>query len=272
MIDFTKRTVENPGQLWSLTRGHSPVVGTAIHDGHAVRDELLPLMALSEDERLYEEDPFTADMISGLTNRIAFHRSRFEIDLNRAREKAIYLTPEQSWGLQVWKDQPGEDALKRSLSAHDQYYAMLDDFLTGIEASFGKFVVLDIHTYNHRRNGPDAPPTPASNAPDINIGTFSMDRAKWGDIVDRVIDHLRQAKIGGRHLDVRENVAFQGRGEQTRFIHEKFPRTGCAIAIEFKKIFMDEWTGAPDPSMLHDISVALRSLEGVLEQMLEGRP
>ena len=27
-------------------------------------------------------------------------------------------------------------------------------------------------------------------------------------------------------------------------------RRGCAIALEFKKFFMDEWTGEPDPAEL----------------------
>ena len=51
-------------------------------------------------------------------------------------------------------------------------------------------------------------------------------------------------------LDVRENVAFQGKGEQTRFVHERYPGQGCAIALEFKKFFMDEWSGEPDAAEL----------------------
>ena len=49
---------------------------------------------------------------------------------------------------------------------------------------------------------------------------------------------------------MRENIAFQGKGEQTRFIHERYPGRGCAIALEFKKFFMDEWTGEPDEAEL----------------------
>jgi hypothetical protein len=45
-------------------------------------------------------------------------------------------------------------------------------------------------------------------------------------------------------------VAFEGKGEQTRFVHERYPGTGCAIALEFKKFYMDEWTGKPDPAEL----------------------
>ena len=33
-------------------------------------------------------------------------------------------------------------------------------------------------------------------------------------------------------------------------MHERYPRQGCAIAIEFKKFFMDEWTGVPDTAAL----------------------
>lgn len=43
-------------------------------------------MALSDVQRLREEDPFTAQMIAGLVNRIVAHHSHFEVDLNRAKK------------------------------------------------------------------------------------------------------------------------------------------------------------------------------------------
>ena len=84
-------------------------------------------------------------------------------------------------------------------------------------------------------------------------GAISM---QHGDVFPHgcfVVGHvqaMRDFDFNGRHLDVRENVAFQGKGEQTRFIHERYPGRGCAIALEFKKFFMDEWTGEPDPREL----------------------
>ena len=51
---------------------------------------------------------------------------------------------------------------------------------------------------------------------------------------------------GGRRsspLDVRENVRFRGAGTWPRGCTSATRRTGCCLAIEFKKIFMDEWTG-----------------------------
>lgn len=74
---------------FTIHRGASPVLGTAIHTGHEVNHDPEDHMALAEDDRLREEDPFTEFTIRDLPNRIAFHRSRFAVDLNRARDKAI---------------------------------------------------------------------------------------------------------------------------------------------------------------------------------------
>ncbi|AEG56354.1 N-formylglutamate amidohydrolase [Sinorhizobium meliloti] len=241
---------------WTQHRGDTPVVATAIHDGHATRAAVRRMFAISEEERLREEDPFTEFLIRDFANRIIVHRSRFEVDVNRPRGGAVYLRPEQAWGLQVWAEEPPQAVVDASLSVHDEYYEMLASFLAGIERCHGCFVVLDVHSYNHRRAGPEAEPTLSTDAPDINIGTISMERRKWAHVVDSFLAALRSFDFPGGPLDVRENIAFQGRGEQTRFIHEHFPDTGCAIAVEFKKVFMEEWTGEPRPEVL----VALRRL------------
>ena len=253
---------------WTVHRGVSPVLATAIHNGHAVAADAADRMALGADDRLREEDPFTEFTIRDVPNRITVHRSRFEVDINRARREAVYLTPTQCWGLRLWTDPPVPWMVDRALLMHDQYYLMLRTLLEGLQAQFGRFVVLDIHSYNHRRDGAAEPPTDPARMPDVNIGTFSMDRARWAHVVEPFMDHLSRVEVGGRRLDVRENVAFQGRGEQTRFIHEAFPLSGCAIAVEFKKTFMDEWTGRPDPEALAGLRAAIRSSLPVLEKAL----
>lgn len=253
---------------WTVQRGTSPVLATAIHNGHAVAPDVADRMALGAGDRLREEDPFTEFTIRDVPSRIAVHRSRFEIDLNRARGEAVYLTPSQCWGLRLWTDPPAPWMIDRALQMHDQYYAMLRTMLEGLQAQYGRFVVLDVHSYNHRRDGAGAPPTDPVRMPDVNIGTFSMDRARWAHVVEPFMDHLRRLDLGGRKLDVRENVAFQGRGEQTRFIHQAFPLSGCAIAVEFKKTFMDEWTGRPDPEALAGLRMAIRSSLPALEAAL----
>jgi hypothetical protein len=68
----------------------------------------------------------------------------------------------------------------------------------------------------------------------------------------------------GRQLDVRENIKFRG-GQFGRWTHENFSDSGCAISIEFKKFFMDEWTGIPDVAQLAAIRQSLQStIPGVL--------
>lgn len=258
--------------LWSVVRCRSPLVGTAIHDGHLLRRELVDLMTLTPEERLREEDPFTAMTIADLANRVVVHRSRFEMDLNRPRNGAVYLRPEQAWGLDVWGTAPTPDMVESVLLQHDSYYAMLLEFLRSIEREHGRFVLLDIHSYNHRRDGAHAAPIVQEAAPDINIGTSSMDRAYWAPVVDAFVACLREQPFPGRRLDVRENIAFAGKGEQTRFVHAHFPSTGCAIAVEFKKIFMDEWTGMPDFEAIAALRDAIRASLPVLEAALSAMP
>ena len=125
-----------------------------------------------------------------------------------------------------------------------------------------------MHSYNHRRGGPDAAPEPQERAPDINIGTFSMPRDEWAWLLDPLIEAMRGFDFNGRSLDVRENVAFQGRGEQTRFVHQRYPGQACAIAFEFKKFFMDEWTGTPDPAELDAMRRFVAFVAGKAEEML----
>lgn len=231
---------------WTVQHGPGCVIATAIHDGHDLRPEVADAVALDDATRLREEDPFTGEAVRDVPVHIVAHRSRFEFDLNRGSDGAVYRTPEQCWGLQLWKDgQPGEGLVQRSLGIHSEYYRTLTNLLDGMAARHQRFVLLDVHSYNHRRDGPGGEPTRQEQAPDINIGTFSMPRDEWAFLLDPLIEQMRAFDFNGRRLDVRENVAFQGKGEQTRFVHERYPGRGCAIAFEFKKFFMDEWTGEP---------------------------
>ena len=240
----------NGGRWWTVQRGDGPVLATAIHDGHDLRAEAAALINLSDADRLREEDPFTGQATLDVPTHVIAHRSRFEFDLNRGRDEAVYLTTEQSWGLEVWKEQPDEATVNRSLALHAAYYAMLGQLLDSIAADHPRFVLIDVHSYNHRRGGPAAEATPQDEAPDINIGTFSMPREQWSWLLDPLMEAMAGFEFNGRRLDVRENVAFQGKGEQTRFVHARYPGQGCAIALEFKKFFMDEWSGIPDPDEL----------------------
>lgn len=233
-----------------------------------MRDEIAELMGLNEADRLREEDPFTGSWTDVAETRVIALRSRFEMDLNRPPEKAIYLEPADAWGLRVWRERPSPDIVARSLAQHKAFYAEVRQVLTELEQRFGHFVVFDLHTYNHRRSGSDGPPDDPAQNPEINVGTGTMDRNRWAPIVDRFIADLRSFDFLGRRLDVRENVKFYG-GQFPRWIHQTFPQTGCTLAVEFKKFFMDEWTGQPDLAQLEAIRQALQAtVPGVLEELV----
>ncbi len=259
-------TTKDP--CFTEVRGDGPIVAVAQHGGHALRDEVERLMVLSDADRLREEDPFTDQWTSMAPTRLVFHRSRFEVDLNRPRHLAVYRTPAQSWGLDVWHEPPPpDDVVERSLREYDEFYAALRRILEEKKREHGRFVVLDIHSYNHRRNGPDAPPEDPEKNPQFNIGTGTMVRARWKGLVDRFITDLRAADLPGGAPDVRENVKFYGLN-LPMYVHYAFPESGCALAVEVKKFFMDEWTGTPDQPVIDAVGEALRStVPGLLEEL-----
>jgi N-formylglutamate amidohydrolase len=230
--------------LCSFTDFPNQVIATAIHAGHELRPEVLAHTALDDETRRREEDPYT-DLLTAIgAATVVAHRSRFEVDLNRAREQAVYRVPDDAWGLELWVEPLSDREVEQSLALYDDFYAELGRRLDEVAAR-GPFILLDLHSYNHRRDGADAPPQAVAENPEINVGTGSLDRDRWGAVVDAFHDALS-------HRDVRDNVRFRG-GELSRWVNARYPDRGCALAIEFKKTFMDEWTGTLDEARLESL-------------------
>ena len=230
---------------WRAIEGSLPLLAVALHDGHAVREELAGLYALSPEERLREEDPHTAGWIPpGATGVVAL-RSRFEVDLNRPPERAVYLSPEYAWGLDVWREQPPGDVVERSLLIHEEFHLFLGDLLAGMVRRWGRILVLDLHSYNHRRGGPDAEPAPQEANPDVDLAVLESERERWAPAVDAFSSRMREVRIAGKALDVRENVKFP-LGHFGEWVHARRPGAVLVLSLDVKKIFMDEWSGTLD--------------------------
>src|SRR5690606_14970951 len=123
----------------------SPIITAAIHDGHAIAMPLLAYAHLQEHERFREEDPYTAYLANVAANRIVVETSRFQVDLNRRREEAVYRSPDAAWGLTVWQPALPESMVSQLLAGYDRFYRGVAQLIEQTIALFGKFVVLDIH-------------------------------------------------------------------------------------------------------------------------------
>ncbi len=250
-----------------FSAGTGPIAACALHNGHHIPKEILPLMCIGEEDRLREEDPFTGNWTRCAPTRIVVNRSRFSVDVNRSRNRAVYLCPKDAWGLNIWKKPPSDDVIEAALSEYDAFYLTLQKLLDGILRTHPRFILLDLHSYNYRRNGPAGPPADRNHNPDVNFGTRAMDRTCWENVVDRAMSELRRLSFNGRHLDVRENVRFPG-GHICRWVQARYGSRGCVLAIEFRKFFMDEWTGAVIPEKYRLILPALKKMAESIEDAL----
>ena len=263
----TQHHDETDGRWWTVQQGPGPIVATAIHDESELRPSIREAMKLADLDRLREEDPFTDRLAAVVPDHVVTSRSRFEADLNRPRREAVYRKPDDCWGLEVWRDGELSDELfEGSLATYDAFYDALAPRLDAL-AERGPFVLLDVHSYNHRRDGADEPPAPASENPEVNVGTGSLDTDLFGPLVERFMGDLRDASLGCGPLDARENVVFEGRG-LAWWVHDRYPRIGCVLALEFKKTFMDEWSGELDEERLRNAQECLAAaLPGLHEEL-----
>ena len=88
----------------------------------------------------------------------------------------------------------------------------------------------------------------------------------FGPLVDRFLGDLGGASTGAGPVDARENVRFRG-AHLASWVHDRYPRVGCVLALEFKKTFMDEWTGESH----HESLAAMRAMITQTLPLLEDR-
>lgn len=250
---------------WTIETGEGPVLATAIHNGHEVRAEVAAWLQVPEEIRWREEDPLTGVWTGIGDSRVRVYRSRFEVDLNRPREEAV---PYEAWGHQTWKQGVPEAVLEQSRSCHDEFYREIGELVSDLLERHPRLLVLDLHSYNHRRSGPEAPAADAACNPEVNIGTGTLtDPEHFERVVQRFQEVLRQHHFQGHRLDVRENVRFRG-GYFPRWLHQTYPGAVCTLSIELKKTFMDEWTAQADIPSLETLRRALGDATAAARQAL----
>ncbi len=231
----------------------TPALAVAIHAGHNVREELLPLMKIPEKERLFEEDPATDRMIRGSANVIWGLDSRAEYDLNRPADRAVPLTAEQFWGVQVYREAPTQDMVHRSLEKYEAFYRFAGSCIRILLDRFDFCVVYDIHSYNISRQVGKG----IKNPPLFNLGTALLDRRRWGGRIDAWLHELGRIEIPGIATTVEKNRVFTGAGELCRRLTGWDPRI-LVLPTEIAKVYMDEHTGTLHEPAIEAIGRGLR--------------
>jgi len=229
---------------------YSPFVCTAIHDGHTLRHDIIDNCALSEAERLYEEDPFTAEMVAKLPLVIKGLDSRYEYDLNRPPETCVY---DEAWGKPVWKTPLSEAQKNTSLQKHHTFYRVLGELYKKLESIHGSCLIYDMHSYNHKRIEKDTPV--------FNVGTEQLDK-KWSKVIKHWVEQLNNISLAGINSRAAADDVFYGRGYQATFVHNNLSNT-LVLPTEIKKVFMDELSGAPDSDVIsklqHELSECIKN-------------
>lgn len=222
-----------------------PVLALAIHNGHVLPEYLQPYSGISEDARYREEDPHTGSFSRLFPNRMIVETSRFAVDLNRAPQRAVYQKPEDAWGLQVRSKPLSESILQTLQQDYTEWYAVLKYEIDRMLAFHPFLVIFDLHSFNHRRGGPDAEPDAQADNPDIILGRNNMPEEYYPHIEDLRFK-LDGQNLWGNSLDVRCDIKFPG-GHLSRWLHSTYPGQLLCLAVEFKKIFMDEYSGKLNP-------------------------
>ncbi len=223
-----------------------PVVHTAIHDGHNLAGSLLSKCLLDDNERRYEEDPFTGDMIQAFPITLRALDSRYMYDLNRSPEDCIY---EQAWGKTIWREALSEREVSAHKKLHASYYQVLRVLISKLEQLFNACVVYDLHSYNYLRI--------ASDTPLFNIGTYSVDTQRWQPVLKHLLKQLQQHEYSNIENRAALDEVFQGKGYQAAYIRQHFNNTLC-VALELKKVFMEESSGQPYPLILDEFKENLK--------------
>jgi len=225
---------------------YAPNICTAIHDGSQFSGDLEPYCLLSKEERIYEEDPLTGDMIESMPVRLVGLDSRYEYDLNRDSKHCVY---KQAFGKTVWKQALPKELKVRSLKKHRDFYSVLKALLAKLSQIHPVCVLYDVHSYNPQLQGP--------NAPLFNVGSSQLDWRRYKTPIlewQKALSNIQLPNIVNRTCI---DEVFLGQGYLTTFVTKSFPKV-LPLATEIKKVYINETGAQVFPAVLESLKTNLR--------------
>ncbi len=224
-----------------------PYACAAIHDGHQFRKELWNNCLHSEYDRWYEEDPETKRMVQSHPIVIAGCDSRFEYDLNRPSDEAVFET---AWGKQLWQSPLSHEQKQRSLDKHNNFYKVVTALIEKLEAKFTNVIVYDMHSYNWKRWDREVPTW--------NLGTKNIDNERFEVDIQSWKTILKDLKLpNGIRSTSAINNTFYGNGYFLKFITKSFENT-LVLATEIAKVYCDELSGVIYPEVVDAVERQLK--------------
>ena len=218
----------------------------AIHNGHQFRKALWNNCLHTEYDRWYEEDPETKTMIQSHPIVIVGNDSRFEYDLNRTPESAIY---KDAWGKQLWETPLSQDEKEISLQIHTNFYKVIHALILKLEKINERVIVYDMHSYNWKRWGREVPT--------FNLGVGNVDMNKYGDVIKAWRKILSEIKLpNGIKSTSLINDVFKGDGYFLKYIMSNFENS-LVLATEVSKIYCDELSQLIYPEVIEAIEKEL---------------
>lgn len=220
----------------------------AVHDGHQFRKELWDNCLHTEYERWFEEDPQTKEMVKSHPIVIAGCDSRFEYDLNRAPETAIYA---DAWGKQLWENPLPEKQKAKSLQKHVNFYGVVHALMTKLEEKFGVCIVYDMHSYNWKRW--------TREVPTWNLGTGNVDNNRFKNEIESWRATLENTPLPNNIAATSLiNDTFQGNGFFLKYITQNFKNT-LVLATEIAKVYCDELDQIMFPEVVSAVEKYLKT-------------
>ncbi len=252
ILSFIKRGEVFSGQLSSSgchikIEQYLPVVCTAIHTGHELREDLLKHCQLTKEERDTHEARLTDELIASQPITLTCLDSRLEYDLDcpKALSTSYKLTTKQK----LW-DKP-LTTKQRSLShyKHDAFFQIYSALITKLESQFGKVIVFDIKAYT--------PLETDKLAPLFDIATAQIDMSRWQSVVNKFHAELKKSSVPNIDTSADLNAVNRGMGYLTTHTNAHFDRT-LVLSTQIKKVYLDANNGDVFPLVVDALKLGLK--------------
>jgi N-formylglutamate amidohydrolase len=214
--------------------------GVVMHAGSRIRSGVKEALAVKRTDRFREEDPYMDAFVRELPIQVIARDSRFEYDLNREPHQSIYPGDALKWGLKIWWRDIAPEERELSLAKHHEFHDLMDLVIRYMLKQNRYALIFDMHSYCYQREKraewSDDP------RPEINLGTKPVNRKLFSGAIESFLKDLSSTRIGKSRVRAVENDIFLG-GYLSRRLSRKWHENVLVLALEYKKIFMDEWTG-----------------------------